>query len=364
MLNDLSYMLEAIQLAKKGWYTTFPNPRVGCVIVKDNNVIARGWHQQAGEAHAEINALNQVKHQAQDCTAYVTLEPCSHFGKTPPCCDALIAAGVKRVVVAMTDPNPLVAGQGIGRLKDADIEVVSGILEAEARALNRGFIKRMADNRPFVRCKMAASLDGQTALVSGESQWITSPPARSDVQGLRAESAAILTGIGTVLADDPSMTVRESKYNLIKQPARIILDSQLKIPPTAKILKQPDRVYIFTSQNQLDCAKAKLLQQQGVSLYAVPLQSQGLDLAQILTKLAELQFNEILLESGKKLAGSMISAGLVDELVIYLAPKLMGSGGRAMFDLDGINTMADVKDLNIKDIRQVGKDLRLLVSLS
>lgn len=351
-------MLEAIQLAKKGWYTTRPNPRVGCVLVKDDKVIGRGWHQQAGQAHAEINALDDANGQAEGATAYVTLEPCSHFGKTPPCCDALIQAKVKRVVVAMLDPNPLVSGQGIKRLKEAGIEVVSGVLEKEAFALNRGFIKRMTDNRPFIRCKMAASLDGQTALSSGDSKWITSTEARQDVQRLRAESCAILTGIGTVLADDPSMTVRDNKFNLISPPARIILDSQLKISTSAKILNGAGQVYVFTSEDQLGLDKAKQLQQQGISLYGVDTQPLGLDLQQILSKLAELQFNEVLLETGKTLAGSMLSAALVDELIIYLAPKLMGCVGRGMFDLSAINTMQDVMDLKIEDVRSIGKDIR------
>jgi len=361
MSNDLTFMLEAIQLAKKGWYTTSPNPRVGCVLVKENIIIGRGWHQQAGQAHAEINALKDAHGQAKDATAYVTLEPCSHFGKTPPCCDALIKAEVKRVVIAMLDPNPLVSGQGIERLKNSGIEVVSGVLEKDAVALNRGFIKRMTEQRPFVRCKMAASLDGQTALASGESKWISSTESRQDVQQLRAESSAILTGIGTVLADDPSMTVRDEKFKLISQPTRVILDSQLNIPVSAKILKQNGQVIIFTSQNQLNSDKAKQLKNLGVLVFAVQNQPYGLNLQQILSKLAELQINELLLESGKKMAGSMLSTGLVDELVIYFAPKLMGSSGRGMFDLLGINTMQEVLELNIIDVRSMGKDIRLTV---
>jgi diaminohydroxyphosphoribosylaminopyrimidine deaminase / 5-amino-6-(5-phosphoribosylamino)uracil reductase len=366
--HDLSYMLEAIQLAKKGWYNTMPNPRVGCVLVKDNRIIGRGWHHQAGLEHAEINALidanSQKNKQVEGATAYVTLEPCSHFGKTPPCSDALIKAKVKRVVIAMLDPNPLVAGQGAQRLKDAGIEVFSGVLEKEALALNRGFIKRMKNNKPFVRCKMAASLDGQTALQSGESKWITSPQARQDVQRLRAESCAILTGIGTVLADDPSMTVRDSSFQLIQQPSRIIVDSQLKISPSANILQQSGQVHIFTANNITQTNKFKRLQQTGAVLHTVGQNIQGLDLNQILSKLAELQFNEVLLESGKTLAGSMLSAGLVDELVIYLAPKLMGSSSRGMFDLAGINTMSDVMGLQIKDVRSIGQDIRLITKPS
>jgi len=364
MSNDLNYMLEAIQLAKRGWYTTHPNPRVGCVLVKNQKIIGRGWHQQAGSAHAEINALSDAKSDVKGATAYVTLEPCSHFGKTPPCCDALINTGIKRVVIAMQDPNPLVAGQGMERLKHAGIEVISGVLEKEAKTLNRGFIKRMIEKKPFVRCKMAASLDGQTALSSGESKWVTSTEARQDVQRLRAESSAILTGIGTVLADDPSMTVRDSSFNIIHQPARIIVDSQLRISASANILHQPGQVHLFVSEKAVSknaklLDKYKQIQQTGALVHTIDEGDHGLNLQQILNKLAQLEFNEILLETGKTLAGSMLSAALVDELMIYLAPKLMGSEGRGMFDLSAINTMQDVMDLKIEDVRSIGKDIRI-----
>ncbi len=365
-MSDLIFMSEAIQLARKGWYTTHPNPRVGCVLVKDNQVIGRGYHKQAGLPHAEINAINsvEIKSDIKGATAYVTLEPCSHFGKTPPCCDALIEAGIKHVVVAMGDPNPLVSGQGIQRLEDSGVEVIVGILEQDAQELNRGFVKRMITDKPFVRCKMAASLDGQTALASGESQWITSAQARQDGQRLRAESSAIMTGIGTVLADNPSMTVRKKGFNLLEQPARIILDSQLKIPIDAKILSEPGQVHIFTSEKALSnkasrIEKVKKIIQTGAKIHVVDyINGIGLDLEKVLIELGKLHINEVLLESGKVLAGSMISAGLVDELMVYLAPKLMGSGGRGMFDLTGIDTMQDIKQLQLKDTRQLGDDMR------
>jgi diaminohydroxyphosphoribosylaminopyrimidine deaminase / 5-amino-6-(5-phosphoribosylamino)uracil reductase len=371
MNEDLILMSEAIQLARKGWYTTHPNPRVGCVLVKDNKIIGHGYHQQAGQPHAEINAINSVatKSDIKGATAYVTLEPCSHFGRTPPCCDALIELGIKRTVVAMQDPNPIVSGQGIQRLKDSGIEVIVGILEKEAQELNRGFIKRMINKKPFVRCKMAASLDGQTALASGESQWITSAPARQDVQRLRAESSAIMTGIGTVLADNPSMTVRDKNFNLFEQPARIILDSQLKTPIDAKILTEPGKVHIFTSEKALSnkasrIEKVKKIIQTGAKIHVVDyINGLGLDLDKVLIELGKLHINEVLLESGKVLSGSMISAGLVDELIVYLAPKLMGSGGRGMFDLTGIDTMQDIKSLQLKDTRQLGDDMRFTYKL-
>jgi diaminohydroxyphosphoribosylaminopyrimidine deaminase/5-amino-6-(5-phosphoribosylamino)uracil reductase len=371
MTKDLIFMSQAIQLARKGWYTTQPNPRVGCVLVKNNQIIGRGFHKQAGQPHAEINAISSVSESSivKGSTAYVSLEPCSHFGKTPPCCDALIKAGIKRVVVAMTDPNPLVSGLGIQRLKDAGIEVIVGILEKEAVELNRGFIKRMIENKPFVRCKMAASLDGQTALSSGESQWITSTQARQDVQRLRAESSAIMTGIGTVLADNPSMTVRDPHFNLHQQPARVILDSHLSIPIDAKILSEPGQVHIFTSgKNSLNMAnyleKVKYITQTGAKIHIVDyIDGVGLDLEKILTELAKLNINEVLLESGKALAGAMLSSGLVDELIVYLAPKLMGSGGRGMFDLTGIDSMQDTLPLQLKDTRQVGDDMRFTYKL-
>ena len=364
MSTELNFMLEAIQLAKKGWYSTHPNPRVGCVLVKEQKIIARGWHQQAGHGHAEVNALKAAGENAKGATAYVTLEPCSHFGKTPPCSNALIDAGIAEVVVAMQDPNPLVAGQGIERLRKAGINTRVGVLEQEAQALNRGFIQRMQSQRPIIRCKMGMSLDGRTAMASGESQWITSPAARRDVQRLRAESSAILTGIGTVLADDPSMNVREKEFRYQEmQPKRVVLDSQLRMSERAKMLTLPGQTYIFTAAHRLASDKAYALQNAGAELVAIELRDQHLDLQQVLAQLEQLQFNEVLLETGPTLSGAMLKAGLVDELVIYMAPKLMGDEGRGLFHLPGLEKMQDVMDLVILDIRSIGPDIRMTIKV-
>jgi len=364
MNNDIMFMLEAIQLAKKGWYSTHPNPRVGCVLVKEQQVIARGWHQLAGQGHAEVNALKAAGENARGATAYVTLEPCSHFGKTPPCSDALINAGVAEVVVAMQDPNPLVAGQGIERLRKAGIPTRVGVLEQEAKALNRGFIKRMQSQASFIRCKMGVSLDGRTAMASGESQWITSPEARRDVQRLRAESSAILSGIGTVLADDPSLNVRDEQY-LVKniQPARVILDSQLRMSAQAKMLGLSGQTYIFTDQNKVIGSKALALKEQGAELIGLVLAGKRLDLTEVTKQLVRMQFNEVLLETGPTLSGAMLKAGLIDELVIYMAPKLMGDAGRGLFHIPDLDKMRDVFDLDIEDIRSIGPDIRMTLKV-
>jgi len=360
MSTDTLFMLEAIQLAKKGWYSTHPNPRVGCVLVKEQKIIARGWHQFAGQGHAEVNALKEAGEKARGATAYVTLEPCSHFGKTPPCSNALIDAGITEVVVAMQDPNPLVAGQGIERLRAAGIPTRVGILEQGAQALNRGFIKRMQTQQPFVRCKMGVSLDGRTAMASGESQWITGPAARHDVQRLRAESSAVMTGIGTVIADDPSLNVREEEYRVKGiQPSRVVLDSRLRISAQAKMLGLEGKTYIFTDKNCIHDSQAKLLAEQGAELLGLELQEDSLDLNLVMQQLAQLQFNEVLLETGPTLSGAMLNAGYIDELVIYMAPKLMGDKGRGLFHIPGLEKMCDVIEMEMQDIRNVGSDLRL-----
>ncbi len=360
MISDQKFMLEAIHLAKKGWFTTAPNPRVGCVLVKDNQVISRGWHQTAGEEHAEICALRNASSSVKGATAYITLEPCSHFGKTPPCCDALIEAGIKRAVIAMQDPNPLVSGQGIKRLKDAGMEVEVGVLEKSAQQINEGFIHRMQTGKPFIRCKMAMSFDGRTAMESGESKWITSADARSDVQKLRAQSSAIITGIGTVLADDPSMTVRDDNFYSHRQPHRIILDSQLQIPLTAKILQHAEYCIIFTADNA-DSEKLNALNDMGATIFKVAKHENGLCLNSILDKLALLEMNDVLLEAGETLAGAFLSAQLINELIIYMAPKLMGNKAKALFALPQINVMQDSLQLEIKSVRQIGVDLKFLL---
>jgi diaminohydroxyphosphoribosylaminopyrimidine deaminase/5-amino-6-(5-phosphoribosylamino)uracil reductase len=352
--RDASYMARAISLAKKGRYTTDPNPRVGCVLVRNDVVIGEGWHVKAGQGHAEVEALKNTP-DAKGATAYVTLEPCSHQGRTPPCCDALIKAGVSRVVAAMQDPNPLVAGKGLERLKAAGIEVVSGILQEDAQALNRGFIKRMTENRPFVRSKLAMSLDGRTAMASGESKWITSDKSRADVQRLRAESSAILTGISTVLADDPALNARIDGDVL--QPVRVVLDTNLNMPVTAQMAKLPGRSLILTCAE--DQQKQQALQQAGFEVYQLPGKDGRLDLHAVMEFLAGQQINEVLVEAGSVLNGALLDEGLVDEYVIYMAPCILGDQGRGLFTLPGLQQMADKKQLKLRDVRQVGPDLKL-----
>ncbi|MCK9619921.1 MAG: bifunctional diaminohydroxyphosphoribosylaminopyrimidine deaminase/5-amino-6-(5-phosphoribosylamino)uracil reductase RibD [Methylobacter sp.] len=352
--RDAFYMARAISLAKKGRYTTDPNPRVGCVLVRDDVVIGEGWHVKAGQGHAEVEALKNTP-DAKGATAYVTLEPCSHQGRTPPCCDALIKAGVSRVVAAMQDPNPLVSGKGLERLKAAGIEVVSGILQEDAQALNRGFIKRMTENRPFVRSKLAMSLDGRTAMASGESKWITSDKSRADVQRLRAESSAILTGISTVLADDPALNARIDGDVL--QPVRVVLDTHLNMPVTAQMAKLPGRSLILTCAE--DQQKQQALQQAGFEVYQLPGKDGRLDLYAVMEFLAGQQINEVLVEAGSVLNGALLDEGLVDEYVIYMAPCILGDQGRGLFALPGLQQMADKKQLKLRDVRQVGPDLKL-----
>ena len=352
--HDAFYMTRAIQLAKKGCYTTDPNPRVGCVLVRNNVVIGEGWHVKAGLGHAEVEALKNV-HDTQGATAYVTLEPCSHHGKTPPCCDALIKAGVSRVVAAMQDPNPQVSGRGLAKLKAAGIEVSCGVLQEDAIALNRGFIKRMTENRPFVRSKLAMSLDGRTAMASGESKWITSAQARADVHRLRAESSAILTGINTVLADDPALNARVA-WDVV-QPIRVVLDSGLNMPVTARMAKLPGRNLILTCSR--DDQKQQALQEIGFEIYQLADKNARLDLHAVMNFLAQQQINEVLVEAGSILNGALLAEGLVDEWVVYMAPCILGDQGRGLFSLPGLQQMADKKQLKLLDVRQVGQDLKL-----
>lgn len=352
--QDAIYMARAIGLAKKGLYTTDPNPRVGCVLVKDNVVIGEGWHVKAGQGHAEIEALKAVS-DAKGATAYVTLEPCSHHGRTPPCCDALIKAGVSRVVAAMQDPNPLVAGRGLERLKAAGIEVSCSILEQDAQALNRGFIKRMTENRPFVRSKLAMSLDGRTAMASGESKWITSAEARSDVHKLRAQSSAILTGISTVLADDPALNARLGDE--VVQPIRVVLDSQLKMPVTARMASLSGRSLILTCSQ--DKQRRQALQQAGFEVYGLAENEGRLDLNAVLDFLASQQINEVLVEAGAVLNGALLAENLVDEWIVYMAPCVLGDQGRGLFTVPGLQQMSDKKSFHLCDVRQVGPDLKL-----
>jgi diaminohydroxyphosphoribosylaminopyrimidine deaminase / 5-amino-6-(5-phosphoribosylamino)uracil reductase len=356
-MNDVLYMAKAIQLAQQGLYTTQPNPRVGCVVVKDGYIVGEGFHARAGQPHAEVFALRQAGAQAKGATAYVTLEPCAHYGKTPPCANALVQAGVSRVVMASLDSNPLVAGKGQAILQNAGISTTVGVLESEAKALNQGFFRRMKGGLPYVRLKTAASLDGRTAMQSGESKWITGSDARRDVQKLRAQSGAIITGIGTVLADNPSLTVRPQdwldwRYGEPAQPLRVILDSQLRTPLDANIL-QTSGVIVVTQQT-MQHPKILALQALGVDVWCMG----QIDLSLVLQKLAACGVNEVLVEAGASVAGAFIAAKLVDELVVYIAPTLLGSAARPMFDLP-LQQMAQQHRLQQTDLRMVGQDIRL-----
>jgi diaminohydroxyphosphoribosylaminopyrimidine deaminase/5-amino-6-(5-phosphoribosylamino)uracil reductase len=354
-MSHESMMARALTLAERGLYTTAPNPRVGCVITKEGQIIAEGWHQKAGQPHAEINALEQLDvESAQGTDCYITLEPCSHTGRTSPCVDALITAGISRAFIAMVDPNPLVAGQGIKKLQQAGIQVQTGLLAKQAEALNQGFCQRMRQNRPYIRSKIAMSLDGRTAMASGESQWITSPEARQDVQKWRAQSGAIVTGIGTVLADDPQMTVRAEQWypeqQHVRQPLKVVVDSQLKIPTTAKILAAEGETIIATTSTK---------DRESIATIRCGTSANKVDLAQLMTELAKREVNDVLIEAGAVLNGSLLAAGLIDELVIYMAPKLMGDSAKGLFHLPALQIMAECIDLTITDIRAIGCDWRI-----
>ncbi|MFO7603154.1 MAG: bifunctional diaminohydroxyphosphoribosylaminopyrimidine deaminase/5-amino-6-(5-phosphoribosylamino)uracil reductase RibD [Gammaproteobacteria bacterium] len=347
--HDYQYMSRAIELAKRGLYTTHPNPRVGCVLVNEGRVVGEGWHERAGAAHAEINALKAAGDKAKGATAYVTLEPCCHYGRTPPCSEALIQAGITRVVAAMQDPNVKVAGKGLLQLQAAGIETAVGLLAAEAEALNPGFVKRMRRGRPYVRAKMAMSLDGRTAMASGESAWITGEAARQDVQHWRARADCIMTGIGTVLQDDPRLNVRLPGFD--RQPLRVVVDSTLRMRADCTLLAQAGKTLVFT------CAADATLANAEVETVAA---IQGrVDLGAVLDSLARRDINEVHLECGATLSGAMLQAGLIDELVIYMAPVLLGDAGRGLFHLPGLERMADRLPLEIFEQRQVGRDWRL-----
>ncbi len=364
--DDLACMARAMRLARLGLFTTDPNPRVGCVLVRAGEVVGEGYHRRAGEPHAERNALTAAVGQARGATAYVTLEPCCRQGKTPPCTEGLLTAGVRRVVAAMVDPNPLVAGRGLETLKAAGVAVQVGVLAAEARALNPGFIKRMSQGLPYVRCKLAASLDGRTAMASGESKWITSEPARRDVQRLRARSSAILTGIGTLLADDPALDLRLGAEELpgmrpgeqIRQPLRVLIDSRLRTPANARMLGLPGTTLIACPEGQAP-SDVMRLEAAGAQVYVCAGRGGRVDLASLLRDLARREINEVLVEAGPTLAGAFLEAGLVDELVLYLAPHIMGDAARGLFRLPGLERMRDRIELTIRDLRMVGPDLRI-----
>ncbi len=351
---DSQWMARALQLAERGLYTTSPNPRVGCILVKDGQVIGEGWHERAGEPHAEVHALRAAGKSAHGATAYVTLEPCSHHGRTPPCAEALIAAGVSRVVVAVQDPNPLVAGQGINQLRAAGIQVECGLMETAARELNVGFFSCMTRGLPWVRSKIAASLDGRTALANGASKWISGDAARRDVQHWRARSCAVLTGIGTVLADDPQLNVREISAE--RQPLRVVVDSELRIPPSAKLL-QSNTTLIYTTST--DENKRSVLQTSGAEVVVMQSANSQVDLPAVLRDLAQRGINEVLVEAGHTLNGALLKAGLVDELVLYLAPQLLGDAARGMTNLGELTQLEQHVELVWQDVRHVGQDLRI-----
>jgi len=363
---DHRFMARALRLAQRGLYTTDPNPRVGCVIVRDGQVVGEGWHRRAGEPHAERNALAQAGAAARGATAYVTLEPCAHHGRTPPCALGLVEAGIVRVIAAMGDPNPLVAGQGLAMLREAGVETEIGLLGAEAEALNPGFLQRMRFKRPYVRCKLAMSLDGHTAMASGESQWITGEAARRDVQRLRARSSAVLTGVATVLADDPSLNVRLSQQDLpgveaaeyLRQPLRVVLDTRLRTPPRARLLSLPGETLIVCGEGAAADSEEEL-RAAGAEVLRLPQLGGRIALDRVLHALAERAINEVLIESGPTLAGSAIQAGVVDELVVYMAPHLMGHAARALVKLPGVERMDQRLALRYRDVRRVGADLRI-----
>ena len=362
-MQDEIYMARALKLAARGRFTTHPNPNVGCVIVKDGEIVGEGFHYRAGEPHAEVHALRMAGEKAQGATAYVTLEPCSHHGRTPPCCEALIAAGVTRVVAAMQDPNPQVAGRGLYRLQQEGVDVSHGLMMNEAEALNKGFLKRMRTGFPWIQLKMGASLDGRTAMASGESQWITSPQARRDVQRLRAQSHAILTSSATVLADDPALTVRWDELNAdtqalypqenLRQPLRIVIDSQNRVTPQHRIVEQAgETLFARTRADERQWPE-------NVRTLLVPEHNGRLDLVVLMMLLGKQQINSIWVEAGPTLAGALLEAGLVDELIVYIAPKLLGSDARGLCVLPGLEKLEQAPHFKFNEIRHVGPDICL-----
>ncbi|AXE93320.1 bifunctional diaminohydroxyphosphoribosylaminopyrimidine deaminase/5-amino-6-(5-phosphoribosylamino)uracil reductase RibD [Paraburkholderia terricola] len=359
--TDFVHMERALALANRGMYTTDPNPRVGCVLVKNGTVIGEGFTQPAGQDHAEIRALKDARsrgHDLRDATAYVTLEPCSHFGRTPPCANALIEAQVARVVAAMEDPNPQVSGRGLAMLRDAGIEVRCGLLANEAHELNIGFVSRMTRRRPWVRMKVAASLDGRTGLPSGISQWITGEAARADGHAWRARASAILTGIGTVREDDPRMTVRA--VDTPRQPRRVLIDSQLDVPPEAQILAGASTLIFCGNLDQRHTERANALRDRGAEIVQLANAAGKVDLPAMLTVLGERNVNELHVEAGYKLNGSLLREGCVDELLVYLAPSLLGMDSMSMFNLSAPETLEGRVKLNFHSIDRIGDDLRIL----
>lgn len=387
--QDHHFMALAIKLAKQGHYTTSPNPRVGCVLVHEETtengtntqIIGTGFHQKAGQGHAEVNALldarNNYPQLIKGSTVYVTLEPCSHFGRTPPCAQALIDAQIKRVVAAMVDPNPEVSGRGLAMLEQAGIQVAFGLLENEAKLLNIGFINVMTKALPYVRVKLAASLDGKTAMKNGESKWITSSNARFDVQKLRAQSCAIITGADTILTDNAKMTVRWSELgdlkdsyseDKIRQPVRVVIDSQNRLTPDLDFFRQESSVILvrgnISETNLENCHDwPHFVEQVQIPMVKTNIGKNKVDLLALLSLLAERGLNDVLVESGAHLAGAFIEQGLADEFILYQAPKLLGGDGKNLIEMPNINTLAQAKLLSITDVRQVGNDIRITAKL-
>ncbi len=350
---DVLHLARALQLAERGLYTTDPNPRVGCVLAKGERIVGEGWHERAGGSHAEVHALRAAGAQAAGASAYVTLEPCSHVGRTPPCAEALIAAGVTRVVACTADPSPKVAGAGFARLRAAGIQVSTGFLEREARDLNPGFFSRFERHRPFVRLKLAMSVDGRTALRDGQSQWITGEAARLDVQRFRARSSAILTGAGTVRADDPQLNVRLNYGAWVRQPLRVVLDAQLSLAPASRVFAGGDAL-VFAAA---DAAAANF----PAAVERVAGTGGQLDLPAVLSALAARGINELLVECGPRLAASFLRQGLVDQWIIYMAPVVFGADARALTAMQGLTSILDAPRFHFADVCTVGEDLRLIL---
>jgi len=360
--DDQRFMARALYLARRGMYTTDPNPNVGCVLVNAaGEIVGEGWHQRAGQPHAEPLALAAAGNQSGGTTAYVTLEPCNHHGRTPPCAEALISAGVQRVVAATEDPNPTVSGRGYDKLRAAGIAVEAGLLEAEAIELNRGYTQRMRTGRPWVRAKLAVSLDGRTALANGASQWITGPAARADVHRWRARSSAILTGSGTVLADDPSLNARipELEADGIVQPVCVVADTHLATPTTARLLMTHAGTLIVHAGG--DPVRKAELEARGAETLEVDRDSDGkVDLVALLTRLGERSVNDVLVEAGSRLNGALLQAGLIDEFIVYQTASVLGSGARGMFETQSLRDMSERYPLQLHDVRRVGDDVRLI----
>jgi diaminohydroxyphosphoribosylaminopyrimidine deaminase/5-amino-6-(5-phosphoribosylamino)uracil reductase len=352
--DDHRFMTRALELAERGLYTTTPNPRVGCIIARGATVVGEGWHERAGSPHAEVNALAMAGELARGATAYVSLEPCAHHGRTAPCAPALVASGVGRVVAAMKDPNPAVAGKGFATLEAAGIAVECGLLEEEARELNIGFVARMTRGRPWIRMKLAASLDGKTALNNGSSQWITGTAARRDGHAWRARACAVLTGIGTVRDDDPQLTVREVATS--RQPLRVVVDSRLETPPGARVLR--NGALIATAVSDTD--KIEALREKGAEIVVLPNAAGKVELGALMQELGARAVNEVHVEAGFRLNGSLLREGFVDELLIYFAPHVIGDAARGMFDLPPLEELSGRRELTLRDVRMVGTDIRVI----